>query len=114
MFDRLEDLVARLEELEVNKKTLARIDLCGAVAPGTRLPLGARAEEFGIYALDVRDRTSPTWEAEYLERDMSAKGKLYRILLPRLTEGTPEERACAAAALRVGLAALDGRDITSF
>lgn len=105
---------ARLEELAADEKTLARIDLCGAVAPGTRLPLGARAEEFGIYALDVRDRTSPTWGAEYLERDMSARGKLYRILLPRLTEGTPEERAQAAAALRVGLAALDGRDITSF
>ena len=43
---------------------------------------------------------------------MTMRGELYRELLPTFEGGTPEERATAAAALKMGLAALEGRNIT--
>ena len=47
-----------------------------------------------------------------LEKDMTMRGELYRELLPLLTGGSAEERATASAALKMGLAALEGRNIT--
>ena len=57
------------------------------------------------------DRTLPILDAAYLERDPTIRGAVYRLLKPRLLSGTPEERSTAAEALRVALAALDGRAI---
>ena len=62
--------------------------------------------------LEIDDKTSPTFDGGLLERDMTMRGELYRELLPILTGGTPEERATASAALKLGLAALEGRNIT--
>ena len=102
----------RIASLQADDKTLLRVIYEGAVAPALVMPCAFTAEMFGLYALEIRDYTTPTFGAEALQKDMSARGELYRTLLPRLSEGTPEERARAAAALRVGLAALEGRDIT--
>jgi hypothetical protein len=93
------------------EETMLRIRLLGELPTDFVLPQ-LSAEEFGIYSLDVQDMTTPTYNCAYLERDMTVKGELYRTLLPRLSGGTPEERAAAADALRVGLAALENRDIT--
>ena len=62
--------------------------------------------------LEVDDRTSPTFDGGVLENDMTLRGELYRELYPMLSDGTPEERATAAAALRLGLAALEGRNVS--
>ena len=77
------------------------------------MPAAADGSALGLYELELLDRTTPTFDAAYLEKDMTVRGELYRSLLPRLTEGSPEERATAARALRMGLAALSGDDITT-
>lgn len=62
-----------------------------------------------LCSLLIRDRTAPVYGAEYLADDMSIRGEFYRVLLPQLESADPEQRAAAAAALRVGLLALDGK-----
>ncbi len=89
-----------------------RVVLTGEV--GESLSLGElNKKSFGIEELEIRNNTVPTYNSGALMADMTLKGELYRYLLPRLTEGTPEEREIAAQALRIGLASLDGRDFTS-
>ena len=42
---------------------------------------------------------------------MSPRGELYRLLEPKIECGTDAERATAARALTIGMAALEGTDI---
>ena len=93
--------------------TFLRVVFTGATPPDFSVPQSADGEMLGLYDLEIVDRTSPTFDAEALEKDLSVRGELYRYLLPRLTEGSPEERATAARALRIGLAALEGSDIAT-
>ena len=60
---------------------------------------------------DLRDETLPILDSGYLEQDISIRGELYRMLKAEMQEGTMEARADAAMALRLALAALDGRPI---
>ncbi|MGM9641794.1 MAG: exonuclease SbcCD subunit D [Eubacteriales bacterium] len=62
-----------------------------------------------LCSLQLRNRTSPVFGAEYLANDLTIKGELYRTLLPRLSSPDEAERTLAADALRIGLLALDGR-----
>ena len=111
-----EDVVARLaaavRENGFGEETTLRISIFGELPSDFEMPQ-ISAEDLGVYALEIRNETTPTYNCAYLERDMTVKGELYRTLLPRLSEGTPEQRAAAADALRVGRAALENRDITS-
>ena len=54
---------------------------------------------------------APIFDGEYLEKDPTLRGAFYRALLPRLTDGDEETRALAAEALRLGFAALSGREV---
>ena len=94
------------------RDTALRVTLTGATPPDFTVPREANGEALGLYYLELLDRTTPTFDAKYLEQDMSVRGELYRSLLPYLTSGTPEERATAARALRMGMAALAGEDIS--
>lgn len=65
------------------------------------------------YALfEVVDRTTPLLDTAYLAQDPTVRGAFYRVLLPDLTSADAQTRRTAADALRLGLAALDGRDVT--
>ena len=103
---------ACVEENGYGKDTALRVTLTGATPPDFNLPLEANGEALGLFYLELIDRTAPTFDARYLEEDMSVRGELYRSLLPYLTTGAPEDRATAARALRMGMAALAGDDIT--
>lgn len=94
------------------RDTALRVTLTGATPPDFTVPREANGEALGLFYLELVDRTAPTFDARYLEQDMSVRGELYRSLLPYLTSGTPEERATAARALRMGMAALAGEDIS--
>lgn len=106
-------LRAMISERGYGSETSLRVLLRGEVAP--TLTLSTLAIEKmctgGPEYLEVRDRTLPVLDSAYLERDMTLRGALFRELLPRLREGSEEERALAADALRAGLAAIDGRAI---
>ncbi len=93
-----------------HEKTALRVFLRGSVTPDTSFHTVAALADYGVYSLEVIDETVPTDGTEYLLREMSARGELYRHLFPAMTEGTPESRARAARAFRIGYAALAGKD----
>lgn len=104
-----------------NEETSVLICAEGAVppeyTPDTQLiadDLAVVLERLGtpVCSVTVRDSTSPVFGAEYLENDLTIRGELYRTLLPALSSENPEERERAAAALRIGLLALDGKSFT--
>jgi hypothetical protein len=57
------------------------------------------------------DKTLPLFGTEHFKRDMSVTGEIYRRLLPMLTSDNESDRLVAARAFRVGLAALENREI---
>ncbi|MBP3437130.1 MAG: hypothetical protein J6K61_04390 [Clostridia bacterium] len=93
------------------EKTVLRVVYTGEVAPDFLPPRFADFAAFGVYALQICDRTLPTKDAAYLERESSALGRLYRSLLPKMKTGTQEERTRAVRAFRLGYAALLGKDM---
>ena len=103
-------LLSLVREQGYNERTALRVYLRGSVTPETSFYTLASAEDYGVYALFTVDETVPTDGTEYLVREMSARGELYRRLLPAMTEGTPESRAGAARVFRIAYAALAGKD----
>lgn len=63
---------------------------------------------------EIKDNTMPTFDAVALSKDMTIRGELYRTLEEKLNSGDMKERNLAAMALRIGLASLDGGDLTVF
>ena len=78
-------------------------DICGAV--------GDIEKECSLEFLEITDATMPLLDGDYLERDMTLRGALYRTLRPKLASSDEAERRRAVKALRIGLAAIDGRNI---
>ncbi len=110
VLDRLHGVIT---EHGFSEKTSLRVILEGELHPTVMLrPSHEESKLFSLYSLDFVDRTLPILGAEEFERDMSVRGELYRTLRPRLNSHNLDERAAAAEALRVGLAALESRDIT--
>ena len=65
-----------------------------------------------ILSIELRDNTLCMPEGAYLEKDTTLRGEFYRSLLPSLMGDDPEERSRALRALKIGLAAIDGKDFT--
>lgn len=65
-----------------------------------------------VFALEVRDETTPTIDTSYLEHDPTVKGAFYRALAPSLSDPDPNKRKIALRALRLGLAAMAGESIS--
>lgn len=63
---------------------------------------------------DIKDNTLPIADARALSKDMTLRGELFRTLKERLDSSDMRERNVVAMAIRIGLAALDGRDLTVF
>jgi exonuclease SbcD len=93
--------------------TALRIILVGEVSLGYKPNTDALAADCAgeLYLLEVRERTLPCFDAGYLEDDLSLRGVLYRVLAEKMRQGSEYDRQVAAAALRYGLAALDGRPV---
>ena len=114
-----EDVIQRLgtllSEKEYGEETTLRIFLSGEVAVSYTPDLRFIAANFsgdGMPSIpDLFDQTLPILNSGYLEQDISIRGELYRMLKRQMQEGTGEDRADAAMALRLALAALDGRPI---
>ena len=93
------------------EETALRIRITGATDPAYTPDLDAvcTACRGSLWQFEMQDHTLPVWGSDYLARDPSIRGALYRTLLPAMQNGSPEERSRATAALRLGLAALEGR-----
>lgn len=95
--------------------TLLRVHLSGRVSSDSKLNADALdAQELGVFYLETENASLPTLDGEALKNDISVRGAFYRELLPKLESGDEAERKLAAAALRYGLAALDGDDVVDF
>ncbi|MBE6690474.1 MAG: hypothetical protein E7590_04240 [Ruminococcaceae bacterium] len=110
------EIRARLQTMLAARRdgphTVLRVRLVGDVGldcdtDPTRLPQSAE----GYDLLELRDGTVPIFDSGYLEKDPTLRGAYYRALLPGLTASDAETRALAATALRMGLAALSGREV---
>lgn len=98
-----------MDEGGYGEDTLLRITLKGAVDPMLVPDTDALAARLtGLFSAEIIDDTVPALSAAELEGDRTVRGEVYRMLLPRLENGTPEERRIAAMALRSALAAMSG------
>ena len=70
------------------------------------------ATKTGLRTLKIKNDTLPVLSGEGLARDITLRGELYRTLLPKLESEDPTERRTAAAALRIGLFAIDGKNLS--
>lgn len=106
-------LEARIAERGYGAKTVLRVILHGSV-PLCASFEGLDSADYGLYSIGVEDHTVPTDDGGPLLREMTARGELYRHFYPKMTDGTEEERACAARAFRIGYAALLGEDFAKY
>lgn len=65
----------------------------------------------GLALFELRDETLPVYDAAFLEKDRGLRGAFYRAMQKRLESENEQERAVAAEALKLGFAALEGREI---
>ena len=109
------EITNRISQLVSSKKygieTALRVELVGDVDPRFAIPKKFECDAFGLYFFDIVDKTLPLYGTEHFMRDMTVAGEIFRRLLPKLKSENEEERLVAAQAFRVGLAALDNRDI---
>ena len=98
---------------EYNDETFLRIELVGFVPTTLNIDVKALENEInGVFFLEIRDLTLPLFGTEQLRNDPTIIGEFFRSLLPMLENGTQEERRTAAKALRIGISALRGEDVT--
>lgn len=105
-------VAAYADEKNYPAGTALRLTLTGAVSPDCAAN-GASIERI-FASLDLfewRDETLPVLDAAYLEKEISPKGAFYRAMKKRLDTADPAEKAVAAEALRIGFAALAGREV---
>ena len=100
-----------VKEKGYGKETSLRVILTGSVSPSLPADVRIDTEETGLSLLEVENTTSPIYDDETLKNDISLRGALYRRLLPALSSDDKRERAVASEALRLGLAALDGKQL---
>ena len=102
-----------VDEKKYSERTSLRLTLRGLTGADVG-DLGAfRAEDLGLFSLEIRDKTLPTYDGERFMTDMTVRGAYYRVIAPMLESEDEEQRRIAAEALRVGFAALDGSEITT-
>lgn len=75
------------------------------------LSIPSITEQSGVEYIEIIDGTMPLIDGEYLGRDATLRGELYRTLLPKLNSDDANVRRLASRALRIGLAAIEGKSI---
>ena len=102
-----------ITERGYGSETYLRIILRGDVALAYRPDIATLTTTCAgeLSLLELRDDTTPVFDSAYLEDDISLRGAFYRVIAEKLKNGDEYTRRVAAEALRVGLAALDGRPV---
>ncbi len=98
-----------------DEKTLLRVRLTGIVSHDAAFsPERTQASELGVFYVEVDDATIPLGDYDELKNDISIKGALFRELLPKLQSEDERERKVASLALKYGLSAIMGAEVTDF
>ena len=117
--DQRADMERKLCELvkngEYGADSYLRIVLTGIADENELGMLIRRSDELrellGVAYVELTDQTMPIIESDYLERDTTLRGELYRVLRPKLMSDDRTERERALQALKIGLSAIDGKNI---
>lgn len=106
-------IAAEISRRGFGEDTLLRATLTGAVAPSLVVDTRALAARFPeLFDLTIRDRTTLQLTAGDFANDRTVRGAFYRAMLEKIENGSPEEREIAVLALRYGLAAIAGENIS--
>ncbi len=101
-----------IRERKYTDNTLLRVTLTGELLPTLVISPETLADGIDeVFALEVRDETSPALNIDYLDSDPTVRGAFYRELKGRLADPDPAVRATALRALRYGLSAMAGENI---
>lgn len=107
-----ERLAAALQVAAYPADAAVRALLVGEVGPDCVPVLRVLSRLGADFALfEVRDETLPLFDVARLESEPTLRGAFYRAMKSRLESPDAKERALAAAALRMGFAALSGREV---
>jgi DNA repair exonuclease SbcCD nuclease subunit len=110
------EIINRVSRLVSEKKygseTALKVELVGDIDPRFIVPKNLGSDAFGLYSFEVVDKTMPLYGTEYLRRDMSVKGELFRQLLPMMESDNEEEKLLGAKAMPDAVV-IDGTIITS-
>ena len=90
-----------------------RIRLMGAIASDYDINIRAIKNDESIKKLallQIKNECVSNFDLDYLKKDITVKGEVYRRLLPMLESADENERQKAALALKLALAALDSRE----
>lgn len=102
-----------ISEKGYGKNNAVRVNLEGFLDSGYTPSLSAIARKCKdeVDYLEIKDNTLPLGDDSLLS-DMTLRGEFYRIMREKIENG--ERGDIAATAMRIGLAALEGRDISAF
>lgn len=112
------ELVQKIKEITTNERYAKgahmRLSLVGAIDSAELYDIESLEDETraGLEFLEIRNETIPVPSAEYLQKDTTIRGELYRVLLPMLNSEDREERKRASRALAIGLSAIDGNSVS--
>lgn len=114
-----EDVIREIQKLisarGYGNKNALRIYLTGSI-PSAYTPNTDRISKDSSFEnlllLQVKNECVQGFDLEYLEKDMTIRGEVYRQLLPLLNSNDEAERKKASLALKFALAALDKREIS--
>ncbi|MBQ8207883.1 MAG: metallophosphoesterase [Clostridia bacterium] len=111
-----ESIISEISSMGYGEKNAVRISLEGLLGLGFRpnIPWLIRKCDSAVDLLEIKDNSLPLADADELERDMTLRGEFYRTLKEKINSADIKERSLAATALRIGLAALENRDLSVF
>jgi DNA repair exonuclease SbcCD nuclease subunit len=104
----------KLADMGADTNTSVRLEIVGVINTQTELDFSRLEKELSgeLSSLELLDETLCLPDGEYLEKDVTLKGEFYRTLRSSLYSDDLGERALALKALKIGLAAIEGRDFT--
>ena len=99
---------------ELSERVILGLTLVGDVSPEAEIPedeIREIALSAGIFDFFFTDRTVPLYNYEYLSADSTIRGSFFNALRPAICSDDQAERTEAVDAFRIGLAALDGKNV---
>lgn len=111
----VEEICTHLSEQNYQSGTYLRLVLTGVAdrqaVKDIKASLVEIQESAQLEYLEIEDSTLPILDGNYLEKDVTIRGEIYRNLLPLLNSADAEERRRAILALKIAIAAIDSNNI---